>query len=67
MRALIKQLLCTHAQNWLRRSTAVELRERAKTWDLSILEPKEKFRLERALKRLHDEHSTILIIGQDLY
>jgi CHAT domain-containing protein len=49
-----KAVALQNAQNWLRRCTADELRERAKTWDLSILEPKEKFCLERALKRLHD-------------
>jgi anti-anti-sigma factor len=40
------------AQNWLRGCSASELRERAMTWDLSKLEPKEQFRLKRALKRL---------------
>ncbi|WP_407889319.1 CHAT domain-containing protein [Scytonema sp. NUACC26] len=61
-----KAVALQNVQNWLRRSTAVEPRERAKTWE-SILEPKEQFRLQRALKRLHDKHSTILIIGQHLY
>lgn len=41
-----------NAQNWLRTRTADELRNRANNWDLSKLEPKEQFRLERALKRL---------------
>ncbi|WP_442946712.1 CHAT domain-containing protein [Nostoc sp. 'Peltigera membranacea cyanobiont' N6] len=40
------------SQNWLRACSADELRERAVTWDLSKLEPKEQFRLKRALKRL---------------
>ncbi|MGK7874623.1 MAG: CHAT domain-containing protein [Xenococcaceae cyanobacterium] len=49
-----KAVALQNAQNWLRHSTADELRERAKTWNLSTIEPKEKFRLERALKRLKD-------------
>ena len=47
-----KAVALQNAQNWLRRCTADQLRERANTWDLSKLEPKEQFRLERALKRL---------------
>ncbi|MFP4124738.1 MAG: CHAT domain-containing protein, partial [Coleofasciculus sp.] len=47
-----KAIALKNAQNWLRRCTADELRERASTWDLSKLEPKEKFRLQRTLKRL---------------
>jgi HEAT repeat protein/CHAT domain-containing protein len=49
-----KSIALKNAQNWLRCCTAEELRERAKTWNLSKLEPKEKFRLDRALKRLHN-------------
>jgi CHAT domain-containing protein len=47
-----KAVALQNAQNWLRSRTADQLRERASTWDLSKLEPKEQFRLERALKRL---------------
>jgi CHAT domain-containing protein len=47
-----KAIALQKAQNWLRRCRADELRNRAVEWDLSKLEPKEKFRLERALKRL---------------
>lgn len=47
-----KAIALQKAQNWLRTRTADELRNRANNWDLSKLEPKEKFRLERALKRL---------------
>ncbi|MBO0351184.1 CHAT domain-containing protein, partial [Phormidium pseudopriestleyi FRX01] len=47
-----KAIALQKAQNWLRTRTADELRNRANDWDLSKLEPKEKFRLERALKRL---------------
>jgi CHAT domain-containing protein len=47
-----KAVALQKAQNWLRHCPADELRNRAKEWDLSKLEPKEKFRLERALKRL---------------
>ncbi|MFN6571100.1 CHAT domain-containing protein [Dendronalium sp. ChiSLP03b] len=49
-----KAVALQNAQNWLRRCTAEELRERADSWDLSTLEPKEKFRLDRALKRLQN-------------
>ena len=49
-----KSIALKNAQNWLRNCTAEELRERAKNWDLSTLEPKEKFRLDRALKRLRN-------------
>jgi CHAT domain-containing protein len=47
-----KAIALKNAQNWLRRCTADELRQRASTWNLSKLEPKEKFRLQRTLKRL---------------
>ncbi|MEW6498001.1 MAG: CHAT domain-containing protein [Cyanobacteriota bacterium] len=47
-----KAVALQNAQNWLRRCTADQLRERAKTWDLSQLEPREQFRLERVLHRL---------------
>ncbi|MBD2575785.1 CHAT domain-containing protein, partial [Arthrospira platensis] len=47
-----KAVALQKAQNWLRTRTADELRNRANNWDLSKLEPKEQFRLERALKRL---------------
>ena len=41
-----------NAQNWLRCCTAEKLRERANTWDLSVLESKPRFRLDLALDRL---------------
>nr|WP_322666915.1 CHAT domain-containing protein [Dendronalium sp. ChiSLP03b]MDZ8209350.1 CHAT domain-containing protein [Dendronalium sp. ChiSLP03b] len=47
-----KAVALQKAQIWLRCCTADTLRERTKTWDLSKLEPKELFRLQRALKRL---------------
>ncbi|MEQ9620732.1 CHAT domain-containing protein [Coleofasciculus chthonoplastes] len=47
-----KAIALKNAQNWLRRCTDDELRERANTWDLSKLEPKEKFLLKLTLKRL---------------
>ena len=40
------------AQNWLRTCTADKLTQRANEWDLSKIESKEQFRLDRALKRL---------------
>nr|WP_238178521.1 CHAT domain-containing protein [Calothrix sp. 336/3] len=49
-----KTVALQQAQNWLRRCSADDLRERANTWNLAKLEPKEQFRLERALKRLED-------------
>ena len=47
-----KALALQRAQNWLRRRSAEELRERAKTWDLSMLESKERTRLRAAVKSL---------------
>ncbi|MDJ0713994.1 MAG: CHAT domain-containing protein [Prochloraceae cyanobacterium] len=47
-----KAIALQKAQNWLRRSTDEQLRERSKEWDLSKLQPKEEFRLKRALKKL---------------
>ncbi|WP_308737900.1 CHAT domain-containing protein [Nostoc sp. 'Peltigera membranacea cyanobiont' N6] len=47
-----KAVALQQAQNWLRCCSANDLKERANTWDLSKLEPKEQFRLKRALKRL---------------
>jgi len=49
-----KSIALQNAQNWLRNCTVEELRERAKDWDLITLEPKEKFRLDRALERLRN-------------
>ena len=51
-----KAIALQNAQNWLRCCTAEKLRERANTWDLSVLESeakeKTRFRLERAVNRL---------------
>lgn len=47
-----KALALKNAQNWLRISSADQLKNRAKEWNLDKLEPKEKFRLHRALERL---------------
>ena len=47
-----KAVALQKAQNWLRTRHADELRQRANEWDLSKLRPTERFRLERALKRL---------------
>ncbi len=47
-----KALALQRAQNWLRRRSAEELRERAKTWDLTMLESTERTRLRAALKSL---------------
>ncbi|CAD5946100.1 HEAT repeat domain-containing protein [Planktothrix agardhii] len=47
-----KAIALQNAQNWLRCCTAEKLRERANTWDLSVLESKDRFRLDLALDRL---------------
>jgi CHAT domain-containing protein len=47
-----KAVALQNAQNWLRRCTADQLRERAKTWDLSKLEGNEKIRLKAAIRSL---------------
>ena len=47
-----KAIALQNAQNWLRCCTAEKLRERANTWDLSVLESKPRFRLDLALDRL---------------
>ncbi len=47
-----KAVALQNAQNWLRNCTADKLRQRANEWDLSRIESKEQFRLDRALKRL---------------
>jgi len=47
-----KAIALKNAQNWLRRRTADELRERASTWDLSKLEITERIRLDAALYSL---------------
>ncbi|WP_446362781.1 CHAT domain-containing protein [Coleofasciculus chthonoplastes] len=47
-----KAIALKNAQNWLRRCTDDELRERANTWDLSKLEITERIRLDAALYSL---------------
>ena len=47
-----KAVALQEAQKWLRSCSADDLRKRANDWNLSKMESKEQFRLERALKRL---------------
>lgn len=49
-----KAVALQQAQNWLRTCNAVDLKQRANEWNLSKIEPKERFRLERAIKRLQN-------------
>ncbi|MBD2499279.1 HEAT repeat domain-containing protein [Anabaena azotica] len=47
-----KAVALQNAQNWLRSCTAEKLRERANSWNLSTLEPKEQILLEWSLDNL---------------
>jgi CHAT domain-containing protein len=47
-----KAVALQKAQNWLRTRTADQLKEQAKTWDLSKLEGNEKIRLKAAIRSL---------------
>lgn len=47
-----KAIALQKAQSWLRQRPCDDLRKRSQEWDLSKLEPKERFRLGRALHRL---------------
>jgi CHAT domain-containing protein/HEAT repeat protein len=47
-----KAIALQNAQNWLRCCTAENLRERANTWDLSVLGSTDRFILNQAVNRL---------------